>query len=122
MEIEYMSRQSGSGDLSLRTSSLFYLLLVLPFWFWMMVAIFSDNSIKPPVFDPETGELLSSRKEFEAYILFGERKKSDFPFGARIALAAYLTGFLVFWGVRIHIELMIIRRAGRTIRGFIYKD
>lgn len=117
-----MSKQSGSGDLSLRSSSLFYLLLVLPFWFWMMVSIFSDNSINPPVFDPETGELLSSQKEFQDYIFHGERKNSDFPLGARILLAAFLTGFLIFWGIRIHIEWMIIRAAGRIIRGVIDRN
>ncbi|MCB2156911.1 hypothetical protein KQI84_18695 [bacterium] len=98
------------------------------FWFWFIPALavwlwisgmmfFGDTSIRPPEYDAAGNPV-----DFEAwqrYILLGEQSDSDFPFWSKVLGSGTMFAYLVWWGIRLQVEMWALRRVSRKMRRWL---
>jgi hypothetical protein len=97
-----------------------YFIIAIIFWSWInYTIIFNYKAIGKPAFDKTTGQLLTSEKDFQHYILLGEVKPEKFTLTERVVASLIIAFGLIFFGIRLTIELWLIDQASSKLNKWI---
>lgn len=103
-----MAKNPNNPDLSPKFIFWFWFIPAVCVWVVMNFIIFGDSTITYPEFDG-SGKPVDPQN-YQNYLLFGEKSNSDFPFWSRVAVSLIFLMFLVYWGIRLQVEMWGFRK------------
>lgn len=99
---------------------IFWFTFTVYFTIWVLVTIWilgSDYSTPEVIYD--ANGIPVDYDAWSEVIFRGEKKNSDFPFWLRILTSLIIGGHMIYWMVRIQVEMWIFRKVSRKVRRWL---